>query len=255
VIVRVTKTDLPTNMMLHAQNTISGRDIDTLSPVTKVRFVKASRIPALTPMLTIEGRDMRFFAALRKLMWNRHFEKLLGNSGWRLLQRSNGLFQVEHEGDRLWLGSTYLFATVLEWNGIWNRFYVPDFSLKGKAVLDVGAGCGETAHFYLLRGASRVVAVEPDPTAVTCIRKNIAANRWPVLIIPRKFQLDDLNLEHDFMKMDGEGCEELLLQSVRSLRPSTIEVHTRALAHTLAEKLNGKIVGKLPKRTIYYIRV
>ena len=37
-----------------------------------------------------------------------------------------------------------------------------NFLVRGKTVLDVGAGCGETAFFYRLYGAKKVVAIEAD---------------------------------------------------------------------------------------------
>src|SRR6266487_1224904 len=40
----------------------------------------------------------------------------------------------------------------------WHRAYLP----CGDVVLDVGAGNGETAQFYLNHGAKHVVCVEPD---------------------------------------------------------------------------------------------
>jgi hypothetical protein len=60
---------------------------------------------------------------------------------------------------------------------IWHSTYLP---LKIKAhdghglgtVLDVGAGCGETAQFYLNHGAERVISIENDPDCLKCLRTN-----------------------------------------------------------------------------------
>lgn len=43
---------------------------------------------------------------------------------------------------------------------LWHRFYLPIDTTK--AQLDIGAGNGETAQFYLNHGASHVICIEPD---------------------------------------------------------------------------------------------
>lgn len=43
----------------------------------------------------------------------------------------------------------------------WHRSYLPPTSLVGKTVLDIGAGNGETAQFFLNHGAEHVISIEP----------------------------------------------------------------------------------------------
>ena len=43
----------------------------------------------------------------------------------------------------------------------WNKYYLPIY-VKGLTVLDVGAGEGETAKFFLEQGARKVICIEPD---------------------------------------------------------------------------------------------
>ena len=45
----------------------------------------------------------------------------------------------------------------------------------GDVVIDCGAHVGVFTRFALRQGASRVIAIEPDPTNVACIRENLAA--------------------------------------------------------------------------------
>jgi hypothetical protein len=45
-----------------------------------------------------------------------------------------------------------------------------------------------------------------------------------------------MDLDYDFMKMDGEGCEELLLNFEGKLKPSIIEVHNKYIADRLAQQ-------------------
>jgi SAM-dependent methyltransferase len=107
---------------------------------------------------------------------------------------------------------------------MWERLYAP-ISLRGKVVLDVGAGCGETAIFYLSQGAKSVIAVEPDRLAYECLARNCSRYNLPVVLIDSEFNLKLLELEYDFMKLDAEGAEVGLLSYKGRLKPSVIEIH------------------------------
>lgn len=126
-------------------------------------------------------------------------------------------------GQKLKLLKVYAIWFIKEWD-IWINSYLPPFSLKGKTVLDVGAGCGETAFFYFLHGADKVIAIEPDAKAVKCLKENAKVNGWNVEIIPEKFKLEHLKLSHDFMKMDIDGAETELF-NVPIDKPCVVEVH------------------------------
>lgn len=90
----------------------------------------------------------------------------------------------------------------------WHKIYIPSprsrleygRELVGLTVLDVGAGCGETAQFYLLHGATHVVCIETDPAALHHLRQNFGLDSR-VTIIPRFVNL---------AKIDIEGSEEWL---------------------------------------------
>lgn len=103
----------------------------------------------------------------------------------------------------------------------WVKHYLP-LSLKGKTVLDVGAGEGETAKFYLEHGVRKVICIEPDTQSFRLLQVN-AAN-WPIECCNKKFDISDLNRSFDFMKMDIEGYEEELLNAEFD-KPCVIEVH------------------------------
>jgi hypothetical protein len=127
----------------------------------------------------------------------------------------------------------YFFNVVYgEWLD-WKRYYSP-LDLNGATILDVGAGCGETALFYFLQGAKRVVCIEPDERLSRIVNENIQTNRWNAEVLTRHFDLDLLELDFDFMKMDCEGCEGQLLYA-QSLPPCVIEVHSRQLLTALKE--------------------
>ncbi len=77
---------------------------------------------------------------------------------------------------------------------LWHEAYLP----IGKRVLDIGAGCGETAEFYLNHGAEFVVCVEGDPGPLTRLYMNFGRDPR-VLIVPMMI---------DSVKVDIEGSEE-----------------------------------------------
>ncbi|MDA4122626.1 MAG: hypothetical protein OK456_05530 [Thaumarchaeota archaeon] len=111
-----------------------------------------------------------------------------------------------------------------EW-GTWNRWYAPaSFDFRGKTVLDIGAGEGETVELYRLRGAKRFICVEPDPQRAAALRENSTKNGWEAEVHEEPFSLKYLDVPFDFMKMDCEGCETILLG--RQIRfPCVLETH------------------------------
>jgi hypothetical protein len=127
-----------------------------------------------------------------------------------------------------------------EWRA-WKNWYLPPWSLKGKTVLDVGAGCGETALFYYYHEAKKVIAVEPQLCLTPLLKRNMARNKWNMEIVEGPFQASMLEWDFDFMKMDGEGCEDLLLKADR-LPPCAIEVHDGAVLDRLRGKFGLKVL-------------
>jgi hypothetical protein len=86
---------------------------------------------------------------------------------------------------------------------MWHQNYLPDGKdlPPGSIVLDAGAGCGETAFFFLQHGAARVVSIEGDPKILYALRHNFGADPR-VIIIP-------VMLSH--LKIDIDGGEEGML--------------------------------------------
>jgi SAM-dependent methyltransferase len=129
-------------------------------------------------------------------------------------------------GHRMRLTPTDFGGMLDEWR-IWNECYLPSFPLAGKTVLDVGAGPGETALFYLLHGASKVICVEPHGGPRAYLANNAAANGWNVDILDEPFTADMLSqLRFDFIKMDSEGGEVELLNADAPLPfPAVVCLH------------------------------
>jgi len=178
------------------------------------------------PVFYILDRTYLLHKALRKLWHLRRLNEIEHNKEYTIL---------EAKANTLKLTSQHVYLVVDEWKD-WERYYLPHFSLDGKTVLDVGAGCGETAFLFFLHGARKVIAVEPNSKAIEYLRENIQRNKWNVEVIPGCFSLEHLKLDFDFMKMDAEGCEELLLSLPRLDKPCVIEVHSNTLLNSFIEK-------------------
>jgi len=54
--------------------------------------------------------------------------------------------------------------------------FCKDINFSGRTVVDVGASFGDTPVYFTLRGAKKVVAIEPLPSYVPLIRENMALN-------------------------------------------------------------------------------
>jgi SAM-dependent methyltransferase len=123
-----------------------------------------------------------------------------------------------------------------EWRK-WKRDYVPPFPLAGKTVLDVGAGSGETAYLYFLSGAKEVVCIEPDPQEAALIEENSANLGWKTKVICEPFKLEHLTVrKFDFVKLDCEGCESMLLSLPEIKVPMALETHSLSVTEGLEKK-------------------
>ena len=78
----------------------------------------------------------------------------------------------------------------------WHEQYLP--VKQGATVIDMGAGCGESAEFFLRHGAGFVVAIEAHPAALQYLQRNFG--RDPRVLI--------LGLKVEKIKIDIEGGEE-----------------------------------------------
>jgi SAM-dependent methyltransferase len=170
-------------------------------------------------------------------------------SGWKITESDSGLVKLSRADENLLMQRHYASVMLMEERN-WAAWYLPrGFSLRGKTVLDVGAGNGETASFFFRNGASRVVCIERDRDAARLLSHNARRNGWNVQVMHASFEPKFLALQHDFLKMDCEGGEEGLLDSsVTSLKPCRIEVHLEPRKYkALVQKfglrsINGKDV-------------
>lgn len=159
---------------------------------------------------------------------------------WSIQETGENEFSVSRFGHVLRLPTDNLGVLLGEWND-WSRDYIPQFSLKDKVVLDVGAGAGETALMFFLNGARKVISVESDLESINYLRTNALTNDWNMEIIHDEFNLAHLSLGADFLKMDCEGCEKSLLLAT-TLPPCRLEVHSRAVQKALGSKFGLRIL-------------
>jgi hypothetical protein len=136
-------------------------------------------------------------------------------------------FEAKLDGLRL---SPEVFRnSVIDWAD-WEIDYVPSGGLAGKTVLDIGCGEGESMAFFFEKGAAKVIGIECDWKKVSLCRENIARQGWNATVIHESFDgYSRWEFIHDFLKIDVEGAESILLED-RSFPPhAAVEIHGRRL--------------------------
>ena len=176
------------------------------------------------PFLVVAGRA---------ILPHQFIKRIFATWNWKL-SSSHPYYHLKIGEYAIKLHPEYFHIIFGEWPD-WKRTHLPPFSLKGATVLDVGAGCGETALFYFIHGVDRVICVEPNSDLSNIIGENSRANKWNVEVLARPFDLGMLSLKIDFMKMDCEGCEAQLL-SADKLPACVMEVHDGHVLEGLTRK-------------------
>lgn len=183
------------------------------------------------PLVVLEGSEFYFWdSAAYYLMFK--------------ASKRDGVFYIETFGSKLVLDSDH-FSLLGGERKMWEKCYCP-IPLDGKTVLDAGAGCGETAAFYLTKGAARVIAVESNPESFRLLQRNAEANQWKnVLAFNERFNPSFIDqYQPDFCKIDIEGGEECLLGRASLTVPSLVEVHSARLEEAFREKFGMKVVDR-----------
>jgi len=141
------------------------------------------------------------------------------------MEEQSDVFLLKYKRVKLRIRRCDVWMISREWS-LWRKYYLPNFPLKGKIVLDIGAGVGETALLFFDYGAEKVITVEPNREAAFNLLCNRHLNDWNIDVYNEPFSLRHLDLPHDYMKMDCEGSEKLLL-AVNYDKPCVIEVHDK----------------------------
>ncbi len=189
------------------------------------------------------------------------------------------------------LSSEFIYSSVKLFGIIQNTDTILAFSqndgtyenlpLKDKIIVDIGACTGDTSIYFALKGAKRIIAVEPFPKNFEIMKKNIEENHFNESITPilaacgysKKEILIDPNLHdgmrsvlHEFsagikiptvtleaiikdfdisngiLKLDCEGCEyETILNSPLSILQKFTDIQIEY--HTGYKNLEEKLIS------------
>ena len=75
----------------------------------------------------------------------------------------------------------HIYKTILQ---VFSHGDYASLDVKDKVVIDIGAFIGDSAIYFALKGAKRVIAVEPHPGAFAEMLENIKLNNMENIIIP-----------------------------------------------------------------------
>lgn len=171
---------------------------------------------------------------------------------WRVESVSGEIVTLKN-GEASLIADRYHAIPLLFESLSWKHLYLPKGGVKGKTVLDIGVGCGESAAFFFENGAKKVIGVEITEGCAQNAKENAKRNGWNLDILAEPFKLEHLAIPHDFAKVDIDGGERLLLDYLGELGPCRIEMHSSlvgpiigrwGLDATITPEIRDKIVEK-----------
>jgi tRNA G37 N-methylase Trm5 len=86
-------------------------------------------------------------------------------------------------------------------------------NVSGKIIVDVGAYIGDTSIYFAIKGAKKVIAIEPHPVAFKEMLENIQLNSLEKVIIPINAGLAS---KHGKIRIENIDVE-LLIEYIISL--------------------------------------
>jgi FkbM family methyltransferase len=106
--------------------------------------------------------------------------------------------------------------------------------VKGKTVIDIGANIGDTPIYFAVRGASRVIALEPYPKNYELAKKNIEANSFSDKIV---IHLAGCAAECGFITIDPNesGIFSHLIKSEHGIRVPLLTLENIINENTISE--------------------
>jgi FkbM family methyltransferase len=142
--------------------------------------------------LTLAGRGPEGLASQGVQAYSRRFSqheietRILAQS--RLIARENGLQLMETPAGKFWeplIEGTAIVAQLAEQEAKYSGFERPIH--PGDIVLDCGANVGSFTRMALEQGAAIVVAIEPAPDNVECLRRSFASEvaAGKVIVYPK----------------------------------------------------------------------
>jgi len=94
--------------------------------------------------------------------------------------------------------------------------------LKDKTIIDIGACTGDTSIYFALKGAKKIIAVEPFPNNFKILKKNITENKFDELIIPILGACGYLKKEISINPNLHDGMRSILHEFSDGIKISTI---------------------------------
>lgn len=161
---------------------------------------------------------------------------LLQKSDWKFSKQRANMYCTEYpQWTKYYLTTTETPTPTLGYTSL----------ITYKTILDIGAGEGETAKFFLEKGATKVICIEPDTEAYQKLYKN-SQTHPNIIAIQDIFRLQQIQEAYptiDLIKIDIEGYEEELLQLPNPKTPIVLEIHGLQLAEKF--KAKGYYVTRL----------
>ena len=126
----------------------------------------------LTALLSNKDVNLNMYGKMniRRALYISYLLKNIRKKGWTIKRVEDG-FLYENNGLKLYGGLLY-GATI-------NEIFVQEVykaNVQNKVVIDVGAYLGETAIYFALKGAKKVIAFEPDEENYRIALKNVNIN-------------------------------------------------------------------------------
>jgi len=124
---------------------------------------------------------------------------------------------LEVNGVSVAFNPSYVYISSLLEIFAWGEYEVPEvlFGLRGRDVIDVGANTGDSALYFLLNGARKVIAVEPLPNVARCAEENVrlsgATDKVKVINVALSYEPVSVPCDYDvrlsggFSTLKGSG--------------------------------------------------
>ncbi len=148
---------------------------------------------------------MRYLSKPKRMLFSLSQQKALEK---RFTTDEQGRITVDYKGRKL------IFDRTSSKYELFEQFIEEQYKkldVKGKTVIDIGAGTGDTAIYFMLNGAKKVYAFEPLQGRYNAAMENVSANKIEGIELIQKAagSLDDIvaGKEDLVLKVDCEGCE------------------------------------------------
>jgi len=129
----------------------------------------------LNEPVTIHVDSLNVAARFRKSLYIAKSLSNIEKYGWSITGTSDNLVRFENKDIKLYskINDDYPYSSV-----IYEIFIKEEYKadIKDKVVIDVGAYHGESAIYFALQGAKKVIALEPDEDNYKIALKNIKEN-------------------------------------------------------------------------------